>query len=175
LTARAVALAARTGASVEAEIGSVPKNERGSSPLPSPADVAAFVAATGVDALAVAVGTVHGYYKDKPRIDLDLARRAGEAVAIPLVLHGGTGTPEETVRAIILSGFAKVNIATEFQHCFQKQLLARLSEAGDDFVPLDKLMLPVIEVTAKLLQGHIRMFSDPDPRIRPPLPWQRRP
>ncbi|MFN2352763.1 MAG: class II fructose-bisphosphate aldolase, partial [Kiritimatiellia bacterium] len=111
-TRQAAALAAAAGASLEAELGHVPLSGNADAPLPAVEEVVKFVDATGVDALAVAVGTVHGYYRRAPKIDLDLGRRAGAAVAIPLVLHGGSDTPRETIAALIRGGFAKVNVST---------------------------------------------------------------
>lgn len=161
LTREAVKLAAATGASVEAEIGHVPLNTRDDVPLPTPDEVARFAGETGVDALAVAVGTVHGYYQGEPKINLELGRRAGLATGIPLVLHGGSGTPEATVRALIRSGFAKVNVATEFQHAFQKRLARDLEALDGKFLPLDKLVRPATEEASKLLESFIRLFATP--------------
>jgi len=160
-TREAVKMAAKRGASVEAEIGHVPLSGEKDIPLPTPEEVADFVAKTGVDSLAVAVGTVHGYYKGEPKIDLELGRKAGKAVSIPLVLHGGSGTPEATVRSLVKSGFAKVNVATEFQHAFQKRLTADLEALQGKFLPADKLMIAPTEEAAAFLRKMIKLFTNP--------------
>lgn len=164
-TRRAVGYAHARGVTVEGEIGRVPPaGDAGRAPLTTPGEAAEFAAETGVDALAVAVGTAHGYYRGRPEIALDLARRIGERLApLPLVLHGASDTPPEAVRAVIKSGFAKVNVATEFQHVFQLRLAEELKALDGGFLPLDKLMLPAVESAVGFLRGLIRMFADQAP------------
>ena len=72
-----------------------------------------FVDITGVDALAVSVGTVHGLYKGEPNIRVDILKKINAALGIPLVLHGGSGTPEATIRECIQNGITKINVNTE--------------------------------------------------------------
>jgi ketose-bisphosphate aldolase len=79
------------------------------------ADKAAeYVERTGVDALAVAIGTAHGNYISEPKLDLDRLMEINRAVDIPLVLHGGTGVPEEQIRQAVLLGINKLNLATGY-------------------------------------------------------------
>jgi ketose-bisphosphate aldolase len=158
-SAAAAKMAAAAGASAEAEIGHVPLSGADDVPLPSAEEAAEFAAKTGVDALAVAVGTVHGFYKSEPKIDLGLAREAGRLCAAPLVLHGGSGTPGHIVRELVSAGFAKVNVATEFQHEFMGRLGADWSKNNGAFVPLDKLARPAREEAAALLRRFIRIFA----------------
>lgn len=108
------------GVSVEAELGSLAAGER--SHEGSAGDVEAytdpeaarqFVEETGVDALAVSVGTVHGLYKGKPNIRIDILSAINEVVNIPLVLHGGSGIPEADILECIRHGIAKINVNTE--------------------------------------------------------------
>ena len=163
-TRRAAEYAHSHGVTIEGEIGHVPLNGTEAAvniPLSTPEEAAAFAAATGVDALAVSIGTAHGYYREEPQIAVDLARQISGAVAIPLVLHGGSGTPHEKVKAVIKNGFSKVNVATEFQHTFQLRLQAELRKLEGKFLPLDKLMLPATEEAAAHLRQLIRMFSNP--------------
>jgi ketose-bisphosphate aldolase len=77
------------------------------------ATVERFVAETGVDILAVAIGSAHGLYKGEPQLDFDLLRDIRRRVEIPLALHGGTGIPEDQFRRAIAEGIAKVNIFTD--------------------------------------------------------------
>ena len=83
-----------------------------------PDEAADFVKKTGVDALAVAIGTAHGFYKDTPKINIPRLQEIAELVEIPLVLHGGSGTPQDKVAESLKHGIAKVNICTEFIAAF---------------------------------------------------------
>ena len=163
-TRRAAEYAHRHGVTIEGEIGHVPLNGTEAAvniPLSTPEEAAAFAAETGVDALAVSIGTAHGYYREEPKIAVDLARQISTVVAIPLVLHGGSGTPHEKVKAVIKNGFAKVNVATEFQHTFQLRLQDELQQQGGKFMPLDKLMIAPTDAAVKHLHALIQMFARP--------------
>lgn len=122
ITQEVVRLAQNYGASVEAELGQlegIEGNVSGScSHLTDPEAARDFVNKTKVDALAVAIGTAHGLYKYEPHIDLIRMKEISEAVSIPLVLHGGSGTPDFAVQEAIRLGIAKVNICTEFIKAF---------------------------------------------------------
>lgn len=113
-------MAHAAGVSVEAELGSLAAGDRsheGSATdreiYTNPGQAAEFVAETGVDALAVSIGTVHGIYQGKPNIRLDILEAIRKEVSIPLVLHGGSGIPEETIAACIRNGICKINVNTE--------------------------------------------------------------
>lgn len=117
-TKEIVEIAHMAGVSVEAEIGSVARGafsdeEEGNGTLTDPQSAKEFVDATGVDFLAAAIGTVHGMYQGEPKIDLALLDEIRTAVNIPLVLHGGSGTPEEILKKAIQLGICKVNVNTE--------------------------------------------------------------
>lgn len=117
-TREVVKMAHAADVAVEAEIGSVVRGaysdeEEGDGTMTDPRSAKAFVAATGVDFLAVAIGTVHGLYRGEPDIRLDLLDRIRREVAIPLVLHGGSGTPEDVLRQAIQFGICKINVNTE--------------------------------------------------------------
>ena len=77
------------------------------------AEAQSYLAATGVDALAIAIGTAHGAYKTKPKLDLDRLAQISAAVDTPLVLHGGSGLSDDDFRNAIAGGIAKVNIFTD--------------------------------------------------------------
>lgn len=109
---------------VEAELGVVGSGEdsaegeiRGER-LTEPGEAKLFVERTGVDALAVAVGTAHGLYRCEPKLDFDRLRCIHRQAKVPLVLHGGSGLPEDSVRKAIELGITKVNIATELNVAF---------------------------------------------------------
>ncbi len=163
-TCRVADYAHKHGVTIEGEIGHVPLNGTEGAvniTLSMPEEAAEFALKTGVDALAVSIGTAHGYYCEEPKIAIDLARQISAAVAIPLVLHGGSGTPHEKIKSVIRTGFAKVNVATEFQHTFQLRLASELGKLDGKFMPLDKLMLPATEDAVLHLRKLIRMFATP--------------
>jgi len=108
------------GVTVEAELGSLGIGEHSHEgadtdveALTDPDVAKEFVDATNVDALAVSIGTVHGLYKGEPNIRLELLKEINDKVGIPLVLHGGSGVPEETMQKCIEHGISKVNVNTE--------------------------------------------------------------
>lgn len=158
LVKEAAAMARAAGATLEAEIGHVPMGGSDLA-LTTPDEARAFHDATGVDALAVSIGTAHGFYKTEPHIDTARARAIADAVPIPLVLHGGSGTPPAAMRQVIQSGFAKVNIATEFQFDYQQNLRAHLNEVGDRFVAVDLLEAPVVEQSTAFIERQIRFLA----------------
>ena len=114
------------GVSVEAELGEVGSGATydGDSGLTDPAQAAEFVRRTGVDCLAVAVGTAHGDYKGEPKIHFDRLRAIRQAVDVPLVLHGGSGSGDDNLARACTMGIAKVNVYTDLSN----NALARLKE-----------------------------------------------
>jgi len=100
-------------------------------------DVEQLVAESGVDSLAAGIGTAHGFYKGKPEIHFDLLARINAAVKVPLVLHGGTGIPEEDVRRAIRSGINKVNVGTIIHCTYMNALRAELNARGENPYTLD--------------------------------------
>ncbi len=116
-TAEMVKIAHSFGASVEGEIGHVGNAIDGDGVeddmYTTPEEAVEFVKATGVDALAVAIGTAHGVYKTKPKLDIERLKKIREACDTPLVLHGGSGLTDDDFRNTIAGGIAKVNIFTD--------------------------------------------------------------
>lgn len=115
LTRAAVALAHPRGVSVEGELGHVggmdlEATEQAESTLTEPDEVARFVNETGVDALAVSIGTAHGVYRSLPNLAIDRLRELDAVSTVPLVLHGGSGTPADQIRAAVKNGICKLNI-----------------------------------------------------------------
>ena len=111
-----VSMAKPYGAAVEAEIGCVGGSEDGSVDIAmrctSPDQAEIFAERTGVDALAIAIGNAHGFYKEAPQLRFDILESVRDRVSIPLVLHGGTGISEEDFIRCHQSGIKKINIAT---------------------------------------------------------------
>ncbi len=116
-TREIVKIAHSFGASVEGEIGHVGNADAGDGETDdmytSPEEAMSFVKATGVDALAVAIGTAHGAYKTKPKLDIKRLADIHAAIDTPLVLHGGSGLSDDDFRNTIANGIAKVNIFTD--------------------------------------------------------------
>ena len=116
-TSIAVSLAARYGASVEAEIGSMGARESGAggadeSIYTDPEEAKRFVEETGIDALACAFGTAHGVYLKQPKLDFARLERIKSLVSVPLVMHGGSGVSHEDYRRVISLGIRKINYYT---------------------------------------------------------------
>ncbi|NCB60062.1 MAG: tagatose-bisphosphate aldolase subunit KbaY, partial [Gammaproteobacteria bacterium] len=83
--------------------------------LTDPDAAVEFVSRTGIDSLAVAIGTAHGMYKSAPKLAYPILEKIAAKVSIPLVLHGASGIPDEDIRKCISMGIAKVNVATELK------------------------------------------------------------
>jgi len=153
---QAVEMARPHGASVEGEIGHVGRADipsaeaEGDSTLTQVAEAVAYVAATGVDALAVSIGNAHGLYTRLPRLDLQRLGEIRSAVGIPLVLHGGSGTPEADLKRAISLGIAKVNVATEIVTVLRESLLEQWQVQRTSWLPVVmagamKTMPPLVE------------------------------
>ena len=154
VAARAHAL----GATCEGEIGHVAQGDE--TALTDVGEAVAFARETGVDALAVSIGTAHGYYKAEPKLDIARCAAIAEALPeVPLVLHGGSGTPLADVRRAIESGIAKVNIATEFLDGYIKATLKVYEGLNGGFVPPDKLADPIIDECAAHVRRLIAFFA----------------
>lgn len=158
ITAKATQLAHAASAACEGEIGHVAMGD--DTALTIVEEAVRFAQTTGVDALAVSIGTAHGYYKAKPKLDLERCAAIGKALpTMPLVLHGGTGTPIADIQKAITLGITKINIATEFQHCFLKAVQAGLQELNGNFVPIDKFMDAPTDACVEHLRKLIRAFA----------------
>ena len=146
------------GASVEGEIGHVAQGDE--TALTDVGEACEFARQTGVDALAVSIGTAHGYYKSTPKLDIERCREIAENLPeTPLVLHGGSGTPLEDVRKTIQAGIAKINIATEFMDTYLKSTRAKLNELDGKFVPIDKFYDSIVDDCAAHAARLIRFFA----------------
>ena len=132
LTRRAVELAHAQGVPVEAELGHVGDSQIVASEelqqtyLTRVDEAERFVKETGVDALAVSIGTLHGLYRGKPHLDFDRIANLRAACPIPLVLHGGSDTPDEDIRRAIEIGIDKINIWTDVRIPFLQALKEKL-------------------------------------------------
>ena len=129
-TRRVVARASEAGVLVEAELGEIGGKDGAHAPgvRTDPAEAAQFVAETGVDALAVAVGSSHAMTERVAALDLDLIARLHAAVPVPLVLHGSSGVPDDTIVAGIAAGLTKINVSTHLNAAFTGAIREFLTE-----------------------------------------------
>ena len=119
MTRRVVEALRPLGADVEAEIGYVGSGSAASDytdagKYTDPLEAKRFVEETGVDSLAVAIGNAHGHYTVEPRLDIECLKAINSQAGVPLVLHGGSGIPDEQFREAIKHGIAKTNFGTDF-------------------------------------------------------------
>jgi tagatose 1,6-diphosphate aldolase GatY/KbaY len=147
VTRKVVEAANAVGINVEAELGRVGGVEDDivvddrDALLADPDECARFVAETGVHTLAPAIGTAHGIYKGDPNIDFDRIGRIAAKVSVPLVLHGGSGIPEDQVRRCVELGMSKMNVATELRIVFSDAIKAVFAANPDENDPR-KYMIP---------------------------------
>jgi ketose-bisphosphate aldolase len=119
-------------------------------------DCARFVAESGVDSLAVGIGTAHGFYEGKPEIHFDRLQEINAEVKVPLVLHGGTGIPEEDVRRAIRGGINKVNVGTIIHCTYMNAVRAELNARGENPYTLD-VMKPVRAAITHVVKQWIKV------------------
>jgi fructose-bisphosphate aldolase class II len=149
-TAEMTAYCHEHGVWVEAELGEVGGKDGVHAPgaRTDPEEAARFVAATGVDALAVAVGTSHAMTDRTASVDLDLITRLRDAVPVPLVLHGSSGVPDADLTRAVEAGIAKVNIATHLNHVFTDAVREYLA-AHPNVVDTRKYLAPGRDAVAR--------------------------
>lgn len=146
------------GASVEGELGHVGANESSTgddSIYTQPEEALDFVHRTGVDALAVAIGTAHGAYKEKPRLDIQRLARIAQMVPTPLVLHGGSGLTDEDFRNCVANGIAKINIFTDI-NCAAAQAAHDSWQAGRGLTDLQN---EITEAVKQETMKKMRVFG----------------
>jgi len=154
-------LAHARGITVEGELGHVGANdavlgeaENDRSIYTEPDQAKAYAETTGVDALAVAIGTAHGAYKSTPRLDLQRLSEIREAVDVPLVLHGGSGLSDDDFRNTIARGIAKINIFTDINTAAAKAAY----EAYRPGIGLTEVMPKVAEAVKRETMKKMRLF-----------------
>ncbi|NMA42096.1 MAG: class II fructose-bisphosphate aldolase [Oligosphaeraceae bacterium] len=161
LSRKTAELAHARGVSVEAELGHVGGTAEGGiiaeSSLTIPSEAVRFVEQSGIDCLAVAIGTIHGDYRGEPRLRLDLLQEIAQSLpGIPLVLHGGSGTPHVQLMQAIRLGISKINICTEIH----KTYLKAIDEARGHLTPSvpGKFYQPVVEAVSRHVERLICQF-----------------
>ena len=156
--------------SVEGEMGTVGGVEdqvrvvESEAELCNPNQVLEFVERTGVDLLAPAIGTAHGIYKTKnPKIDIERFKKIfeilnGQSIRTPLVIHGGTGLPRDTVERLISSGGSKVNVSTELKHSMIDAIYQYITDHREEYDP-GKIDQAVKEAIKKTVFNWIEWFG----------------
>jgi tagatose 1,6-diphosphate aldolase GatY/KbaY len=151
------------GGMVEAELGRLSGTEDGRTiddyraKLTDPAQAAEFIARTGIDALAVCIGNVHGHYRSEPRLDFERLAAIRRAVSAPLVLHGVSGLPDALVRRAIDLGICKLNVNTEVRTAYLAALRQRL--AAPETSDLLALMRDAIGAMRAVVATKLRLFG----------------
>lgn len=165
LTKEMADLAHMVGVSVEGEVGTIgvmSNSEEGGVEhvtYTNPEDVVDFVTKTGVDCLAVAIGTAHGIYPKGfvPKLQLELLEEIKKASPVPLVLHGGSNNPDEEIRRACQIGIRKVNISSDFKYAFFKKVNQVIEETGG-FIPA-KVFTPGICEARNVIREKMELFG----------------
>ena len=171
VTRQVVQAAHAVAVSVEAELGLLGQiTASETSFLTDPQEACRFVEETGVDLLAVSIGTAHGLYRGTPQLAHDRLREIAAAVPIPLVMHGGTGVPDGDVRQAVQEGIAKINIDTQIRVAFFGALAEQVHRAEQGFAEADgkgevrkydirKLLAPTREAMQQAIAERMRVFG----------------
>ena len=164
-TKRVVAYAKKYGVSVEAELGTVGGTEDGIAVAQDevrytdPADAVEFVKQTGIDALAVAIGTNHGQYKSKTNINFERLKEIKDMVDIPLVIHGGPGVKD--VKKVIDLGIRKFNVGTELLVGWNRESKTCYDEHKENISNRENVV-PCLNVIEEIVSRKIKLFKNID-------------
>jgi len=158
-TKEVVKLAEKYHASVEAELGYVAKlgQQQNTTVFTQPEEVKLFTELTGVNALAIAIGSAHGFYKSTPVLQINLLKSIREVTDVTLVLHGGSGIPDIQIKQAISAGISKINLATETKNIFMKTLQEILAKT--DEIDLRKVFPIAIDAVELLISNKIKMIN----------------
>lgn len=153
------------GVSVEGELGTIGGTEEGihvaedDKIYTRPSDAAEFVAETGVDALAIAIGTNHGQYQSKTDVNIPLLKEISDVVDVPLVIHGGTGVKEEDYPELINNGIRKFNVGTELLVNWTKTAKETFSKTAVNR-SLRHNVIPANEAVKEIVKHKIKLFMN---------------
>lgn len=167
ITKKVVEVAHPSDVSVEAELGTIGNTgesyEGGTSSIiyTDPAQAKDFIDKTGIDSLAVAIGTAHGIYpKDmKPELKLDLLKTIRDTVDIPLVLHGGSSNPDKEIAESVKIGISKINISSDIKFAFYKKCREVLEE-NPKWIEPNAIYPPCIEAMKEVVEFKMNLFND---------------
>ncbi|MER3373081.1 MAG: class II fructose-bisphosphate aldolase [Allomuricauda sp.] len=143
---------------VEAELGYISKLGQDQKMIYTrPDEAKTFVESTGVNALAIAVGSAHGFYKETPNLQLDLIAEINEATDAALVLHGSSGIPDIQLQEAIKRGITKINLATEIKNIFMKSLQEVLKQT--DNIDLREVFPKATAAATSLVTNKLRTIN----------------
>ena len=155
-TQEIVKIAHAMGVTVEGEIGHVGEaindDESATDMYTTPQEAVCFIEQTGVDALAIAIGTAHGVYKSTPKLDIERLKQIRKVTDTPLVLHGGSGLPIEDLKSTIREGIAKLNIFTDLYIAG----LRVINEGGTDY---HQVRTKKVQAIKEVVMDKIRLFG----------------
>jgi fructose-bisphosphate aldolase class II len=160
-------IARPAGVSVEAEIGKIGGTEdqvtvsEKEALFTDPLEAKKFVDDTGIECLAVAIGTAHGQYKGEPKLDFDRLKEIKKLIQIPIVLHGSSGVPAEALQEAIRLGVCKINIDTNIREAFVGAMREALAQAPDEIDPR-KVLGPAKQAAVEIIRDKIRIFGSRD-------------
>ena len=164
LTSLVVKVAHATGVSVEGEIGRIGGTEdditvdEWEASLADPDEAVRFAQETGIDALAAAIGSAHGFYKGEPKLDFDRLATIHQRANVPMVLHGGSGIPDEAIRKAISLGVRKINVDTELRHAFVTRMRQELAEHPNEIDPR-KILGPARDSLKQKVMEKLQLFG----------------
>lgn len=169
LTQKVVEAAHAVGVSVEGELGTIGQTgnsiETGTTEIiyTDPADAKTFVEKTGVDSLAVAIGTAHGIYPKGfvPKLKLELIPEIRKGVDIPLVLHGGSSNPDAEIAEAVRLGITKINISSDIKYSFMKGVQKYLEDVGFEREP-NVIYPSCIRICRDTVEEKMRLFNTLD-------------
>lgn len=164
LTKEIVKAAHAMGVSVEGELGTIGGTEddishdEESATLAKPDEAIRFYEETGVDALAIAVGTAHGMYKGEVKIHNDIIQKVASAIPVSIVLHGGSGVPDELIAQAIAAGATKINVNTENQVAATQAIRDVLAKDGKVYDPR-KYLTPARNAMVEVVKAKMELFG----------------
>ncbi len=163
ITKKIVEIAHACNVPVEAELGKVPQagqvtREDVEALMTDPEEALKFVEITGIDSLAVAVGSVHAMREQSADLDIDRIKKISELVGIPLVLHGASGVTDEGYKDAIPAGICKINIATELNKACMKAAKEAIAK-DPDVIDLRKVLKPGREAMKERVKAKMRLFG----------------
>lgn len=164
-TAQIVKMAHAVGVDVEAELGKVGDTGFGGGEGTGEAhpdvftdvdESAEFIARTGVDALAIAIGNLHGRYIATPKLNIDRLKEIAERNNTPLVLHGGSGTSEDDFKACAHNGISKINVATALQMAVSAAVKSYVESPDANYIDMKEV---ITDATCRSVMQHILLFE----------------
>jgi len=164
LTKEVVKAARAMGVSVEGELGTIGGVEddisvdEADAALAKPEEAIRFYEETGVDCVAIAVGTAHGMYKGEVKIRYDIIEEVAKAIPVPIVLHGGSGVPDEAIRLSIAAGVGKINVNTENQVACTDAIREVLNKDAKVYDPR-KYLTPAKNAMVEVVRSKIQLFG----------------